>query len=209
MLMVTLRTERDHIATECFSKTPSFVAGLAPEIKQLFWYLTPYAFNLVQSKISHIDKVQVLSHLNMTGIVNSGEGVLNVTTTTCECTFITSMCLPCHHIFRLRKMYDLSLYCPELCADRWTRRYYQDVCRVIPSTTIPNNIENSVNVVTVVTKKKRIFNQNEKYQQAFFQAKRLASLASEASGTAFQKRIKLLNFIANAWEKNEEVELGN
>jgi len=37
----------------------------------------------------------------------------------------------------------------------------------------------------------------------------LASLASEASGTAFQKRIKLLNFIANAWEKNEEVELGN
>jgi len=99
MLMVTLRTERDHIATECFSKTPSFVAGLTPEIKQLFWYLTPYAFNLVESKIKSMDQVKVLSTDNMTGIVNSGEGVLSVTTTTCECSFITNMCLPCHHIF--------------------------------------------------------------------------------------------------------------
>ncbi|KAF0753547.1 Uncharacterized protein FWK35_00010208 [Aphis craccivora] len=54
--MVTLRTERDHIATECFSKNPSFVVKLAPEIKQLFWYLTPYAFNLVHFKINYIDQ---------------------------------------------------------------------------------------------------------------------------------------------------------
>jgi len=75
---------------------------------------------------------------------------------------------------------------------------------------MPNNMEqNSVNIVTVGTKKKRIFNQHEKYQQAYVQAKKLASLVSEASETEFKKRIKLLNFIANAWEKNEEVELGN
>lgn len=124
MLIVTLRTERDYIATECFSKTPSFLAGLTSEIKQLFWYLTPYAFSLVQSKLNSIDQVKVIPHISLTGVVNSGEGTLNVTTTTCECSFITSMCLPCHQIFRLRKIYDLSLYCPELFTDRWTRKYY-------------------------------------------------------------------------------------
>ncbi|KAL5234906.1 hypothetical protein ACI65C_002316 [Semiaphis heraclei] len=82
MLMVTLRTERDHIATECFSKTPSFVAGLTPEVKQFFWYLTPYAFNLVQRNLNKIDGVDVISHINMIGVVNSKEGFLNVTTTT-------------------------------------------------------------------------------------------------------------------------------
>jgi len=35
----------------------------------------------------------------------------------------------------------------------------------------------------------------------------LASLASESSGTEFQKRLKLLNLIANAWETNQEVNL--
>eukprot|EP00102_Acyrthosiphon_pisum_P020606 XP_016657816.1 PREDICTED: zinc finger SWIM domain-containing protein 1-like [Acyrthosiphon pisum] len=213
MLMVTLRTERDHIATECFSKTPSFVSGLTSEIKELFWYLTPYAFGLVQPKLNSIDQVKVISHISLTGVINSREGTLNVTTTTCECSFVTSMCLPCHHIFKLRKIYDLSLYCPELCADRWTRKYYQNVCRVIPSMTVPNmtvpNIteQNCVNVVTVSTKKKRIYNQHEKFQYAYTQAKRLASLASEASGTEFQKRLKLLNLIANAWETNQEVNL--
>lgn len=80
MLMVTLQTERDHIATECFSKTPSFVAGLTPEVKQFFWYLTPYAFNLVQRNLNKIDgvDVEIISHINMTGVVNSKEGFLNV-----------------------------------------------------------------------------------------------------------------------------------
>lgn len=41
MLVVTQQTERDHIANECFSKTPSCVARLIPEIKQLFWYIIP------------------------------------------------------------------------------------------------------------------------------------------------------------------------
>jgi len=61
--------------------------------------------------------------------------------------------------------------------------------------TVPNITEqNCVNVVTVSTKK-RIYNQHKKFQYAYTQAKRLASLAS---GTEFQKRLKLLNLIANA-----------
>jgi len=66
--------------------------------------------------------------------------------------------------------------------------------------------QNCVNIVTVSSKKKRIYNQHEKYQHAYISVKRLASLAS---GTEFQNRLKLLNFIANAWEKNQEVELTN
>ncbi|KAF0701492.1 Uncharacterized protein FWK35_00035996, partial [Aphis craccivora] len=42
MLMVTLRTERDHAATECFCKTPSFVSKLTYEQQKMFWHLTPF-----------------------------------------------------------------------------------------------------------------------------------------------------------------------
>jgi hypothetical protein len=58
--------------------------------------------------------------------------------------------------------------------------------------------QNCVNIVTVSTIKKRIYNQHKKL------AKRLAS---EVSGTEFQKRLKLLNFIANDWKKNRIIEV--
>ncbi|KAE9530120.1 hypothetical protein AGLY_011582 [Aphis glycines] len=111
MLMATLRTKRDHVATECFSKTPSFINNLTADEK----------------------KCTVISTDKETesATIQSSEGVLLTNPIKCSCSFVTSMCLPCHHILKLRQIYNISLYDPNLYAERWTRKYYAKVCRVI------------------------------------------------------------------------------
>jgi len=105
------------------------------------------------------------------------------------------------------------LYCPDLCAERWTRKYYAKVCRIIPSQNSENppyeNEENVViNINTVeLIRKKRILNQHEKYQRAHVEAKRLASLFSEATGQEFERRLDILKYIAETWEKEELIDI--
>jgi len=60
MLMITLRTERDHAATVCFCKTPSFVSELNSEQKEMFWHLTPYAFDLIFKKFELMNTVKII-----------------------------------------------------------------------------------------------------------------------------------------------------
>lgn len=65
----------------------------------------------------------------------------------------------------------MLLYCPELCAERLSRKYYSTVCRVIPSSfeldVESSGSKDSVNFTTVEPMKpKRILNQPEKYRKA-------------------------------------------
>ncbi|KAL4090253.1 hypothetical protein QTP88_025135 [Uroleucon formosanum] len=44
-----------------------------------------------------------------------------------------------------------------------------------------------------------------KYRSAHVEAKRLASLASEATGKQFEQRLMILKYIANAWEQDKNI----
>lgn len=78
MLMVTLRTERDHVAYECFTKTPSFFNDLSNNEKEIYQNLTPYAFNKVVKKFRLRDNAQITVDGNsQTVTIQSSEGILN------------------------------------------------------------------------------------------------------------------------------------
>jgi len=143
MLMVTLKTERDRAATECFCKIPSFVSQLSHEQQQMFWHLTPFAFDLILPKFESMNRVQIVSvnKINQLIKIKSREGIIAVSQDKCVCSFVTSVCLPCHHIFKVRQINNISLLCPALCL-RWSRKYYSTVCRVIPSSS-EIEVENS------------------------------------------------------------------
>ena len=51
---------------------------------------------------------------------SSSEGILEVTTHSCQCKFWDTMHLPCRHIFAIRDRTRCNLYCEELVAPRWT-----------------------------------------------------------------------------------------
>jgi len=79
------------------------------------------------------------------------------------------------------------------------------VCRVFPSS-FELDVESSgskdlVNFTTVeLMKPKRILNQHEKYVEA----KRLASLTSEATGQEYLRRFNILKYIAEKWENENQ-----
>lgn len=161
MLMVTLRTERDHVAYECFSKTPSFFNDLSNNEKEIYQHLTPYAFNKVVKQFRLKDNMQIKTVNENLQIVTieSSEGILNTSIWKCNCSFATSMNLPCHHIFKVRQMFTVPLYNPNLSAERWTRQFYSKVCRVIPANQILNDVDeectNENHVVSISTVKKK------------------------------------------------------
>jgi len=102
--MVTLRTERDHAVTECFCKIPSIVSQLSHEQQQMFWHLTPFAFELILPQFESMNRVQIVSvnKINQSVKIKSREDIIEVSQDKCVCSFVTSLCLPCHHIFKVR-----------------------------------------------------------------------------------------------------------
>lgn len=52
------------------------------------------------------------------------EHIVNVTNDSCECWFLSTMELPCRHIFKLLAELGQNSNVLELCARRWTRDYY-------------------------------------------------------------------------------------
>lgn len=184
MLMVTLRTERDHVAYECFTKTPSYFNDLSNSEKEIYRHLTPYAFNKVVKKFRLIANVQIITvdENSRTVTIQSSEGILNTSKWKCSCSFATSMNLPCHHIFEVRQIFTVPLYNTHLSAERWTRQFYSKVCRLMPANQTLNNLDeectnenHGVSISKVEKKKKKIPNTHEKFRQAHIEAKRLAS----------------------------------
>ena len=85
--------------------------------------LTPYATtNYVQKQLHLRTKVNVFSDNE----VSSSNGSLDVTANSCQCTFWTSMHLPCRHIFAIRDIRQVPLYSAIGVAPRWTASYMRE-----------------------------------------------------------------------------------
>ena len=76
----------------------------------------------------------------------SSEGLITVTSTTCQCTSWRSMKLPCHHILTARSKLGMSLYDEALCDKRWSTAYYKLNQRIFSS----EHPEQSVSDVEIV-----------------------------------------------------------
>ncbi len=81
----------------------------SPE-EQFSLLLTPYAANYVQKQLHLRPKVNVFSDNGVHCTVSSSNGSLDVTVNSCQCTFWTSMHLPCRHIFAIRDNRQVPLY---------------------------------------------------------------------------------------------------
>ena len=89
--LATLRSERRHRLLTSLSKHP--IKKIPEEQHEYRATLTPYAFQMVQKQIEASLKVEVLTECT---VMSSG-GVRSVSSTNCDCSFYTSMQLPCKH----------------------------------------------------------------------------------------------------------------
>lgn len=70
----------------------------------------------------------------------SSEGLITVSSSTCQCTSWRSMKLPCRHILKARSRLEISLYDESLCDKRWSTTYYQLNQRIFSSEGMSSNI---------------------------------------------------------------------
>jgi len=144
--------------------------------------LTSYASGLVIKQLEAAKKVKNIKTENDRYVVETSEGERTVGITKCSCTFFTSMCLPCRHIFALRTMLGKPLYDPTICDQRWTSTYYRSTQRIFS-----NSQANSSLVVVKSNPKTSTLSQHEKYRKALLLTTELASVASAASHIHFKR----------------------
>ena len=99
------------------------------------------------------EKVQLQEKGEETFEAASSEGLITVTSSSCECTSWMSMKLPCRHILMVRSKLGLGLYEESLCAKYWTSAYYKLNQRIFLSGDVPH--DNPVEILQLPQPKKR------------------------------------------------------
>ena len=115
--LATLRNERRLRAIKSVTKISTIPLGSATEVKynQL---LTKFAFQKVQEQMKYSSKVVVLSASE----VQTTHGILTVNSS-CECSFYSTMKLPCRHMFAMRQFNNEDAFMPDAVNEHWTREY--------------------------------------------------------------------------------------
>lgn len=147
-------------------------------------FLTPFIFSKIQLQFDQMEYVNFTSYDKDSGITTSGR---TVTSSKCTCEFHLSMVLPCRHILRFRKEIGMDLFAPELCAPRWTARYYN---ASHPALQMHARIPASV---PIYVQKARIPEEKDRYKAAASITKEINSLVSTmATGqyTFFMEKLK-------------------
>lgn len=84
--------------------------------------LTPFIFDKIKNEFELREKVHVE---NKVGNVYTTQSGYNITTESCTCPFFTAMNLPCKHIMKIMEIEHENLFLPSLCAERWTKSYFE------------------------------------------------------------------------------------
>ncbi|XP_064469882.1 zinc finger SWIM domain-containing protein 1-like [Ornithodoros turicata] len=122
-ILFALSDESDNKAAMTLYKRPSNQAMERVQ-KRYYSLLTPYAFEHVSRELKRSNNMTDLQQNGAHYLYNSSAGVVSITSTHCSCPLVSSMLLPCHHIFAVRAKDGEDLYDEALCSPRWSRDHY-------------------------------------------------------------------------------------
>ena len=131
LILRVLRSERDHATGLTAQKIPvAFHSTTYSSSIRYMQYLTPYAYKFVAKQMALKAKVKIVSTGSEQCCVESNDGTLSISLSTCECTSWKSMRLPCRHILAVRTAQNVDLFDEALCDTRWSMDYYRSSQRV-------------------------------------------------------------------------------
>ena len=111
LILRVLRSERDHKAALVAQKVPVAYHSLSDEASLSYMkYLIPYAYQFLAKQMELKKKVSLEDKGDGIFESASSEGLIMVSSSTCQCTSWKSMKLPCHHILMARSRLGISLY---------------------------------------------------------------------------------------------------
>ncbi|XP_074100079.1 uncharacterized protein LOC141528108 [Cotesia typhae] len=119
----------------------------------------------------------------------------------CECTFWSSMMLPCRHIIAVRKLNNLSLFDSALINERWTagmKRKLSSIADDEHTPTKKNRIQDSV--TRIVTPKKLSMHQKQSKLKEL--ANEIVFSASKSSQAMYEHTMKILQILQTDLRQN-------
>ena len=120
-VLACLRNERVHSTLMAMAKKPVLVfPPESPEVKYAEVF-TPYATTYVHKQLALCSRVNIEKDNGVQCEVTSSNGQLNVTVDSCQCTFWTSMHLPCRHMFAVHEHRQVPLFSSSGMDARWTK----------------------------------------------------------------------------------------
>ena len=229
IIIGAMRLERDSKSATEFLKVSTSASSFDPVEKEYLTLLTPYAAGFVHEQLKKSSRV-VLKHYGGDAFgVDLGESVLDVSTTSCSCSFRSSMLLPCSHIFAVRLNLTKDLYDSQLCDPRWFASYFKANGRVFNSRqgNIANidqhigaaaessdngNTSKSIAVHCQPTKSRRVFTGPEKVKLGLKYGAALANLHADVGSEQFTERLDVYRQLERLWQRGRRavvVELGD
>ena len=159
LILRVLRSERDHKAALVAQKVPvSYHSITDSALLKYMNYLTPYAYEFVAKQMELKDKVRLTEKDDSDDLFEalSGEGVIDVSLSSCECSSWLSMKLPCRHIFMVRSRLDLDCFDESLCDKRWSKSFFKEKQRIFLSGITSESGECSTDVFKLSVKKRHM-----------------------------------------------------
>ena len=104
VVLSALHCQCDHKAAFFFQKVKVVPFNSGSPESLYSELLTSYASAYVTKQLAILHKVKLVSIMSDACTVQASEGIKTVTALHCDCTFRTSMMLPCWHIFAVRKL---------------------------------------------------------------------------------------------------------
>ena len=193
-----LRGERTHSHIMQRIKVPAMhQPQVTPEGAKYANYVTPYAYTLIVTQLLLRDAVRVPDD----GRLNTSEGPITVTASSCQCSFWVTRKLPCRHVFAYRKMKRLPSFDTDLVSDRWSASRYEAVC----GQKLTESVGSVGITASTATSTSTVMSSHQKYATALSVAKDLASLASEVGMACFTERLAFLQDVRRSWAQGSTV----
>ena len=152
--------------------------------------LTSYAYEKVVKQIGLREAIKLPDDVETP--VPSSEGLLSVSTVSCNCGFRSSFRLPCRHILARRKKDGLTSYDPSLVDRRWTSAYSPDPPVNPLLSTLQVRETSAAAHITVLTS-------HQKYRQLMAIAAEIAGHGSELGMREYTRCLQSMKEMRDTW----------
>lgn len=222
IFLKSMYTEKKAKANNMVYKKVNFIS-LSQTENEYYKLLTPFAFDILQKKIKNFNKIQIeLRDGNYYYKAKNNE-YNSVSETMCSCSFYKDLGLPCEHIFMLRSLKKMALFCETLISDRFKKLTY---IKCYSESNLSNNDDledpnllpgmllndgdsnNTANEIITVLPQKHVktLSQSEKYKLAMAKCQKFCSAVAEIGTDEFYQCINKFDiFCENIFARNSHI----
>ncbi|XP_038067437.1 uncharacterized protein LOC119737289 [Patiria miniata] len=198
----SMRDERDKTAAAIIAENAPKTNPDDSTVSKFQQYLTPCALKYVLQQLQLSWEVEAQANMDSKSmIVKSSKDKMIVSADSCPCHLWHSLCLPCCHIFAVRRTKGLPLFAKEVIGSRWSLEYYRSCSRP------PTQNADTAQSIDDPQKPLGLLSDHEKCIQASEITKQLATVVSEAPGEQFASQLEVIEKLLTCFQNGSSVNI--